>query len=231
MLKKIRITLICCLFASLALGGCIGRPSVTAALVRPDLSAAAAVQVYVAEKSVINLGIAREEERVAAAAAAAAEVERLKALEPRYLSNYGGKPKNGGNIGTVSVSDTSVNCDIYFGDGDGLLNAGVGIYAGGGIPGAGTTILVAGHTGSYFSGLAQAVIGADIAVETYYGTYHYTISDIQVVNEDDTSAYDLSATTENIILYTCYPFGTLQSTPYRCFVYGDYVSGPPLLDW
>lgn len=51
-----------------------------------------------------------------------------------------------------------------------------------------------------------------------------------VVEETDTSAYDLDADTENIILYTCYPFGILTRTTQRYFVYGDLVSGPAVLD-
>ena len=50
-----------------------------------------------------------------------------------------------------------------------------------------------------------------------------------VVQETDTTAYDLDADTENIILYTCYPFGILTRTTQRYFVYGDLVSGPALI--
>ena len=38
----------------------------------------------------------------------------------------------------------------------------------------------------------------------------------------------LSRTDENLILYTCYPFDSLGYTPFRFFVYADYVSGPAL---
>ena len=79
-----------------------------------------------------------------------------------------------------------------------------------------------GTSGTYYA------LGADIAIETRYGTYHYTISDMRVVEETDASAYDLAADEENIILYTCYPFGQLSTTPYRYFIYGTPVSGPQI---
>ena len=50
----------------------------------------------------------------------------------------------------------------------------------------------------------------------------------QVKDCEDSSAYDFSRTDENIILYTCYPFGTIGFTRDRYFVYGEYRSGPIL---
>ena len=52
--------------------------------------------------------------------------------------------------------------------------------------------------------------------------------DTQVKDCEDSSAYDFSRTDENIILYTCYPFGTIGFTRDRYFVYGEYRSGPIL---
>ena len=49
---------------------------------------------------------------------------------------------------------------------------------------------------------------------------------LQNSTDTDTTAYDLDADRENLIMYTCYPFGTLQYTDQRYFIYCDYVSGP-----
>ena len=121
-----------------------------------------------------------------------------------------------------------MDCNLYYGDSERELSAGAGTYTGGKIPGEGGTVLIAGHTGTYFRDFESAQLGADIAIETRYGTYHYTISDMRVVEETDASAYDLAADEENIILYTCYPFGQLSTTPYRYFIYGTPVSGPQI---
>lgn len=139
-----------------------------------------------------------------------------------------GQPLYGENLGTVSVSGTNVACDIYYGDADAQLNAGAGIYMGQGgkLPGEGGTVLVAGHTGTYFRDFESAEIGADITLKLSYGEYHYEIVDMRVVEATDSTAYDLDAAEENIILYTCYPFGQLTPTPHRYFIYGKFVSGP-----
>ena len=41
----------------------------------------------------------------------------------------------------------------------------------------------------------------------------------------DTTAYDLSADYDNLVLYTCYPFDEIGLTSQRFFVYADLVEG------
>lgn len=138
-------------------------------------------------------------------------------------------PVQGDQIGHLTISGTAVDCDVYFGDSENEFSRGAGIYAGACIPGEGGTILMGAHTGTYFRDLESVAVGTDIAIVTEYGEYHYTVTQTAVVQEDDTTAYDLNATEENIILYTCYPFGILTPTTQRYFVYGDFVSGPALV--
>lgn len=107
-----------------------------------------------------------------------------------------------------------------------VLRNGVGIYSGSAIPGYGKTILVAGHNNTYFNGLKYAKPGQIIRIRTNYGNYQYEITDTQVKDQSDSTAYDFDAKEENLILYTCYPFDELGMTPNRFFVYAKFVSGP-----
>lgn len=145
---------------------------------------------------------------------------------PVTLAQY---PAVGDKIGHLTISGTVVDCDVYWGDSEAQFALGAGIYAGSHLPGEGGTILMASHTGTYFRDLESVTEGADITITTDYGEYHYTVTRMAVVQETDTTAYDLDADTENIILYTCYPFGILTRTTQRYFVYGDLVSGPALI--
>lgn len=145
---------------------------------------------------------------------------------PVTLAQY---PVVGDKIGHLTISGTVVDCDVYWGDSEAQFALGAGIYAGSHLPGEGGTILMASHTGTYFRDLESVTEGADITITTDYGEYHYTVTRMAVVQETDTTAYDLDADTENIILYTCYPFGILTRTTQRYFVYGDLVSGPALI--
>lgn len=135
-------------------------------------------------------------------------------------------PKYGDQFGELIIDDCQVETKLFFGDGDVQLNNGVGVYYGSFIPGYGKTILVAGHNNTFFNGLKYAQNGQKVKIRTSYGNYTYEITDVQIKDHNDTSAYDLGKQEENLIMYTCYPFDELGLTPDRCFVYAKLVSGP-----
>lgn len=139
-------------------------------------------------------------------------------------------PVYGDQFGELIIEDCQVNTKLFFGDGNVALNNGAGIYNGSAIPGYGKTILVAGHNNTYFNGLKYAKKGQQIKIRTSYGNFTYEITDIQVKDQSDSSAYNLSANHENLILYTCYPFDELGLTPKRCFVYASPAASNPLID-
>lgn len=135
-------------------------------------------------------------------------------------------PYYGDQFGELIIEDCQINAKMFFGDGNNELNNGVGVYSGSFIPGYGRTILIAGHNNTYFNGLKYAKKGQKVKLRTSYGNYVYEITDVKVKDHNDTSAYDLGAAHENLIMYTCYPFDELGLTPDRCFVYAKLVSGP-----
>lgn len=140
-------------------------------------------------------------------------------------------PAEGDKYAEISISGTTVSAPVYYGDSNSLLNQGVGTYKdanGVGIPGQGKTILLAGHNNTFFNDLQHVAVGAVVTIRTAYGTYTYEVTDTEVKDYQDASAYDFTRTDENLILYTCYPFDALGFTPNRFFVYAKYVSGPTL---
>lgn len=137
-------------------------------------------------------------------------------------------PSYDNQFGELIIEDCQINAKLFFGDSNMALRNGVGIYNGSSIPGYGKTILVAGHNNTYFNGLKYAKKGQIIKIRTNYGNYQYEITDMQIKDMEDRSAYDLKADYENLILYTCYPFDELGLTPNRFFVYAKPVSGPSI---
>ncbi|MEE1219694.1 MAG: class D sortase [Ruminococcus sp.] len=135
-------------------------------------------------------------------------------------------PKYGEQFGELIIEDCGVDTKLFFGDDNVPLRYGVGIYNGSFIPGYGKTILVAGHNNTYFNGLKHAKAGQIVTIRTSYGNYKYEITKAEVKKSTDSSAYDLSADEENLIMYTCYPFDELGLTINRYFVYAKFVSGP-----
>ena len=139
------------------------------------------------------------------------------------LSEY---PEVGDRIGQIDIDDVALSVPVYYGDNSAQLNQGVGVYPGAWLPGEERTILTAGHAGTFFRKLEGVQPGMQIRFSTYYGEYIYEISQVKIVEAADESAYDFTRTDENLILYTCYPFDMLGYTPFRFFVYAEYVSGP-----
>lgn len=137
-------------------------------------------------------------------------------------------PQYGEQFGRITVGGTQVNAPLYMGDGTRELRYGAGVYDGAKIPGDGGTVLIAGHSRTWFSSLDEVEKGSRICITTNYGEYIYEVTKFQVANAQDTTAYDLSAGEDNVILYTCYPLDTYGYKPDRLFVYGKYVSGPKI---
>ncbi len=131
--------------------------------------------------------------------------------------------------GEITVEGTSVNSPLIFGDSIPMLRKGACQYMGSSFPGFGSTILVSAHNTTYFNGLRDAKVGAIITVKTNYGIYTYRITEVGVKNKDNPDNFDLSADSENIVLYTCWPYGVVGYKTERLFVYGEYVSGPRVL--
>lgn len=134
-------------------------------------------------------------------------------------------PLYGNQFGELIIEECGIENRLFFGDGEIALRNGVGIYNGSFIPGYGRTILVAGHNNTYFNGLKYAEPGQKVIIRTSYGNYEYEITKTAVKKSTDTSAYDLTADYENLVMYTCYPFDELGLTSQRFFVYAKLVSG------
>ncbi|MEG0108393.1 MAG: class D sortase [Lachnospiraceae bacterium] len=138
-------------------------------------------------------------------------------------------PEYADAYGQLSCERIGLLSHVYWGDDNDLLREGAGTYLGSGIPGNNRTMLIAGHNTTIFSPLQNIQPGDVITFTTTYGIYQYQITDTKVLDSYDTTAYDMSAKTEQLVLYTCYPFSTLGSTNQRFFAYGTKIMGPELV--
>lgn len=139
-------------------------------------------------------------------------------------------PRYSDRFGELIINECGIDAPLFMGDGNIALRYGVGIYYGSNIPGSGGTILVAGHNNTYFNNLKNADVGQTVEIKTSYGNYFYEITAVEVRKATDPEAYDLAATYENLVMYTCYPFNTLGLTNQRCFVYASLVQGPAIIE-
>lgn len=129
----------------------------------------------------------------------------------------------GSNIGRVWVEGTSIDCGLYWGDTQAILNLGAGCadYEGNVMPGEIGTVFIGGHTGSYFSDLGSAQIGSIVHLETPWGDFRYRVRETRVNEETDIESFLWGGSEPVCVLYTCYPFGMLEHTIYRYTVYAD----------
>ncbi|MDR3238854.1 MAG: class D sortase [Clostridiales bacterium] len=170
----------------------------------------------------------------------AKDIFQFKAVENLPSDNLSDKklavspediPAEGERYGEIICGTAGIDAPLYYGDTAKELKAGVGTYighTGAYIPGAGRTILLAGHTNTVFRRLGELEIGDKIQINTSYGQYEYEVNDSRVTTDTDSTAYDFTRIDENLILYTCYPFNYLGLTNQRYFVYAEYISGPQL---
>lgn len=134
-------------------------------------------------------------------------------------------PRLDEHYGMMSCDRISLSAPVYYGDSEKALQNGVGHYALSGLPGEGKPILMSSHDSTYFAPLEQVTIGDIITINTNYGEFNYSVTATLVAEEADTTAYDLTQDKEQLILYTCYPFGQLVGNRNeRFFVYCDLVT-------
>jgi sortase A len=138
-------------------------------------------------------------------------------------------PANETHYGMIRCSNWGLDAKLYFGDTERVLREGVGQYMGSGIPGMGKPILLTGHSNTFMTGMSKVQKGDIVTIETSYGTYQYRIKKSTIAAASDTLAYDLGQDEEQLILYTCYPYGTTVGVrTERHFVYGEKISGPTI---
>jgi sortase A len=133
-------------------------------------------------------------------------------------------PIAGKQYGEISCDKVSLSVPLYYGDTYDILEKGAGQSALSYCPGQGGTILVGGHDTTYFAPLENMEKGMDVVVKTNYGTFTYKVNDIQTITGSD---YSISSLKEQLVLYTCYPFGDIlnertQKIAYIC----DKTEGP-----
>lgn len=133
-------------------------------------------------------------------------------------------PRQGESYGNISCERIALAAPIYYGDSDEYFEKGAGQYTGSGLPGQGKPILIGGHDGSFFAPLEDILVDDIIVITTGYGSFQYKVTETKAVEKVDSTLYNLTQQKEQLILYTCYPFGQVfGDRSGRYFVYCDRI--------
>ncbi len=131
-------------------------------------------------------------------------------------------PQIGEEFATLKIPGADLEVGIYQGEGNAQLRRGVGHYVGSLLPGEGGNMVLSGHRETAFYALKELKQGDLVYVETDYGTYEYEVSDIYITTPDDVSP-TMPTETEQLTMYTCYPFVKYGPTPERFVVVSNLV--------
>lgn len=134
-------------------------------------------------------------------------------------------PTENTQYGTISCNKIALTAPLYYGDNSYSLENGAGQYLASGFPGQGKPILIGGHDGTFFAPLKDMKKGDVVKIETTYGEFEYQVTGVKITDKNNSKAYDLTQDKEQLILYTCYPFGQLiGDRSKRYFVYCNLTS-------
>ncbi|HPQ46801.1 MAG TPA: class D sortase [Clostridia bacterium] len=133
----------------------------------------------------------------------------------------------GDKIGVLSIPAADILVDVFQGDRENELRLGAGHYTGSYLPGQGNNILIAGHRTTYFRNFEYVEVGDEITFTTTYGAYDYYVKEIKIIEGSDNSVAR-ETESEQLTLYTCYPFIYFGNAPNRyvliCIPSGEQVN-------
>lgn len=133
------------------------------------------------------------------------------------------KPSNDSQIGTIEIPSISINYPVIHGYDDTALSRGVEHDSTTPMPGENNNPVLAGHRDTVFSKLGDVKVGDKVTLNLYYGTFTYKVSNIRIVDANDTTV-KVSSNKEMLTIYTCYPFNYIGSAPKRYILTCDFVS-------
>jgi sortase A len=133
------------------------------------------------------------------------------------------KPKLGDFIGTLAISRLKKSIPIYEGTESDQLRKGAGHYRKSVLPGLKDNSVLAGHRDSVFAEFGKLKRGDKLLVDTYYGSFTYTIDSFRIVKANDRTVI-VPRPVATLTLSTCYPFYFVGSAPDRFIVTALLVS-------
>lgn len=106
------------------------------------------------------------------------DIQLDETYEKKNENNYLEDIKIGKLIGTISCEKAGIYEKVYYGTNRVSMRNGVGISTKSYLPGNGGCTNIAGYASSSFKGLYDINIGDTVILETYWGTFKYSVTDI-----------------------------------------------------
>jgi sortase A len=124
--------------------------------------------------------------------------------------------EDGELLGQVTIDRIDLDAPILAGIAESTLMHGAGHVPGTAWPGSEGNVVLAAHRDMHFALLRFAEVGDTVTVSTRWGERSYVIESLDIVDPDNTAV--LEATTDQLVLITCYPFRYFGRAPQRLLV-------------
>ena len=129
-------------------------------------------------------------------------------------------PYYGDYYGTLNCKAAGMkDLPIYSGDGDDILQKGIGWFNGSVFIGHVGNVVLAAHNHTYFLNLPKCKIGDEVIIETDSVKQTYIIDEIEVFHKSDLT-YVRPTEDDRLTMYTCWNEGRLGMSDYRLAVIG-----------
>jgi sortase A len=132
------------------------------------------------------------------------------------------RPKEGENIGNLSIPVLKRAIPIIQGANEDELKKGVGHVAQSVLPGEANNSVLSGHRDTVFRELGKLKIGDELITESSAGTFTYIVKQTRIVHKDDKTVI---VPTDHAVLTvtTCYPFRYIGDAPDRYIITADLL--------
>ena len=120
-------------------------------------------------------------------------------------------------LGVLTISSLDIQVPIFNGTEEFILDRGAGRIKGMARMDEEGNLGISAHRDSFFRGLKDLEVGADILVQSASGVERYQVTDISIVPKEDASVLK-APPGKRLTLVTCYPFYYAGHAPERYIV-------------
>ncbi len=136
-------------------------------------------------------------------------------------------PEQNRRYGTFSCRRLGINdLKIYYGDNEYCLSKGVGTSTQTALPGFGARTLFSAHNLTYFAPMKDVAVGDIFELNLDWGYYKYRVYKTVVMTPSEFDAGLIRESSDEIIVYTCYPFNGQSGSTHRLFMFCEMLEGP-----
>jgi len=132
--------------------------------------------------------------------------------------------KTGSALAVLRIESAGMEVPVFETTSKSALDKGAGHVEGSIEPGGSGNIAIAGHRDTFFRGLKDVQVGAEIEMATPQGSRVFRVSELKIVDPLDVSVLDPTEDTV-LTLITCYPFYYVGPAPDRYIVRAELEHG------